>query len=38
MAKVINCPDGVTVQGETDEDLLTNARQHIAEAHPEMVG
>jgi predicted small metal-binding protein len=38
MAKVIHCPDGVDVRGQTDEELLANARRHIEEAHPEMVG
>lgn len=38
MAKVINCDDGVAVRGETDEELLANARRHIEEAHPELVG
>lgn len=36
MAKVINCPDGVVVRAETDTELLTNARRHIEESHPEM--
>jgi hypothetical protein len=38
MAKVINCDDGVTVRGATDQELLANAREHIAEAHPDIVG
>ena len=38
MAKVINCDDGVVVRGETDEELLANARRHIEEAHPERAG
>jgi predicted small metal-binding protein len=38
MAKVINCEDGVVVRGDTDEELLANARRHIEEAHPEMAG
>lgn len=36
MAKVINCDDGVVVRGDTDEELLANARSHIREAHPEL--
>lgn len=36
MAKVINCDDGVVIKGETDEELLANARSHMAEAHPEL--
>ena len=38
MAKVINCECGYTVRGETDEQLLADARKHIDEAHPDMVG
>ncbi len=38
MAKVINCEDGFVVRGETDEELLANARKHLEEAHPELVG
>ena len=38
MAKVINCPCGFTVRGDTDEALLAEARQHIEEAHPDKVG
>ena len=38
MSKVINCEDGVVVRGDTDGELLDNARRHIADAHPEMVG
>ncbi len=38
MAKVINCDDGAVIRGETDEELLANAREHIREAHPELVG
>lgn len=38
MSKVINCDDGVVVRGATDAELLSNARKHIAEAHPDMVG
>jgi predicted small metal-binding protein len=38
MGKVINCDCGYTVQGETDEELLANADEHIRSDHPEMVG
>jgi hypothetical protein len=38
MAKVINCEDGIVVRGETDEELLVNARKHIDEYHPDLVG
>jgi predicted small metal-binding protein len=38
MAKVINCDCGYVVRGETDEELLSGARAHIREAHPDMEG
>jgi predicted small metal-binding protein len=38
MAKVINCPCGYTVRGETDEALLEAAHKHIEEAHADRVG
>lgn len=38
MAKVINCDDGFVVRGDDDEELLGNARAHIRDAHPEMIG
>jgi hypothetical protein len=33
MAKVIHCPCGVDVQGETDEELVSNVEAHVAEHH-----
>jgi len=38
MAKVIHCPCGTDVQGESDNELVTNVEQHIQEKHPDMVG
>jgi predicted small metal-binding protein len=38
MAKRIDCECGHTVRGETDEELLDNAEEHVRTAHPEMVG
>ena len=35
MAKVINCECGYVARGETDEELLVDARNHIAEKHPD---
>jgi hypothetical protein len=32
---VITCSCGLKVRGETDIELLSNARNHIDEAHPE---
>jgi len=38
MSYIINCPDGVTVKGETQDELLDNAEAHIRDAHPDLVG
>jgi hypothetical protein len=38
MARKIDCPCGQTVRGETDEELVANAEQHVQEMHPEQVG
>jgi hypothetical protein len=36
--KVVHCPCGTDVQGETDDELVANVEQHIASDHPDMVG
>jgi predicted small metal-binding protein len=38
MAKLINCECGHVVRGETDEELLAAAEEHVTGAHPELVG
>lgn len=38
MAKVINCECGFVVRGESDDELIANAKSHIGDEHPEMVG
>jgi predicted small metal-binding protein len=38
MAKLINCECGQVVRGETDDELLTAAEEHIDRNHPELVG
>ena len=38
MAKAVDCPCGVTVRGETDEELVANDEQHVQTDHPDMVG
>ncbi len=38
MAKQINCPCGETVRGETDDELVANAEEHVETVHPEQVG
>ena len=36
--KVINCECGQVVRGETEEDVLRAAEEHIKRDHPELVG
>ena len=36
MAKVLNCECGVTVRGETDEELVKGAMEHLKELHPDI--
>lgn len=38
MTKVIHCPCGKDVSGETDDELVTNVEQHVQEQHPDRVG
>jgi len=38
MAKLINCECGRVVRGETDEELLANAEEHVNRDDPELVG
>lgn len=38
MGKLINCECGRVVRGETDEELLANARAHVDRDHPELAG
>jgi len=38
MAKVVHCPCGTDVNGESDDELVTNVEQHVQERHPDMVG
>jgi predicted small metal-binding protein len=38
MSKLINCECGQVVRGETDDELVTNAEDHINANHPELVG
>ena len=33
MARVINCPCGFVIRGDTDEELLGAAHRHMDEAH-----
>jgi predicted small metal-binding protein len=34
----VDCPCGVTLRGETDDELVTNVEQHVQSDHPDMVG
>ena len=36
--KVVHCPCGKDVSGETDDELVQNVEAHIAEDHPDLVG
>jgi predicted small metal-binding protein len=38
MSKLINCECGQVVRGETDDELVENAEEHINRDHPELVG
>lgn len=38
MSRIINCECGQVVRGETDEELLANAEEHVNRDHPELVG
>jgi hypothetical protein len=36
--KVVHCPCGTDVAGETDDELVTNVEAHLAAEHPEQAG
>ena len=36
--KIMTCPCGETLSGETDDDFVASVNQHMATAHPEMAG
>ena len=38
MTKVVHCPCGTDVTGETDDEIVANVEQHIADEHPDKVG
>lgn len=38
MAYVINCDCGFVVRADSEDELVTNAEDHIQDAHPDMVG
>jgi predicted small metal-binding protein len=36
MAKAINCACGETIRGETEDEVLDNAEEHVRTDHAEM--
>jgi predicted small metal-binding protein len=38
MSKLINCECGQVVRGETDDELVAAATEHVNRDHPELVG
>ena len=36
--KVVHCPCGTNVEGETDDALVENVEAHISADHPDLVG
>ena len=38
MAKVINCQCGATLRGDSDDELVANAENHMQTEHPNLVG
>ena len=38
MARVINCECGYVARGETDDELVAAAEEHIQTVHPDLVG
>lgn len=38
MSLVINCECGRVVTGETEDEIVAEVEQHVAEDHPDLVG
>jgi len=38
MSKLINCECGQVVRGDTDDELVAAATEHVNRDHPELVG
>jgi predicted small metal-binding protein len=36
LMKLLHCPCGVLIKGRSDEEILANARAHLASEHPEL--
>jgi predicted small metal-binding protein len=38
VAKIITCECGYVVRGESDDELVAAAEEHMRQNHPDMVG
>lgn len=38
MPKVINCECGYLVRGETDDEVVARAEEHLRQNHPDLLG
>jgi len=38
MSKLINCECGEVVRGDTDDELVAAAVEHVTASHPDLVG
>jgi predicted small metal-binding protein len=38
MSKVINCECGEIIRATDDDELVQKVEQHVAQAHPDLVG
>lgn len=38
MSRVINCECGQVIRGDSDEELIARASDHVNQNHPELVG
>ena len=36
--KIVHCPCGVDVEGETDDQIVANVEAHLEADHPDLVG
>jgi predicted small metal-binding protein len=37
VAKVINCACGETIRGESEDEVVASAEDHVRDVHPDMV-
>jgi hypothetical protein len=37
VAKVINCACGETIRGESEDEVIAGAEEHVRSMHPDMV-